>query len=265
MSNNELIEFLRWFRVKTEEAWRDIDVDPIEQYNTQGILGGHNWQRSTKWQSGLNDREIDAIEATWQISFPPDYRTFLSILNAPDRGQYGTQWSTERPGELERSHDRPTFYDWKRDIDAVRSALRWPLEGLLFDVENNNLWPDSWGKRPNSAAARQEQLEGLVGKAPRLIPIISHRYLLATPLKSGNPVLSVYQADIIVYGADLRAFLLEELEELSMSAAPARCDEVIAYDFESIPFWGELIAEGRRLNSEAIAASSIPAIVPPRN
>jgi hypothetical protein len=253
MSSNELFEFLHWFRQKTELFWRDVDVDPIEQYYMTG------WQRGTQWKSGLSDREIDAIEATWQISFPPDYRTFLSVLNAPDRGQYGTKWSTERPGELERSDDRPTFYDWGRDIEALRRALRWPLEGLLFDVENNDLWLDSWSSRPDSAEARQEKLEGLVSKAPRLIPIFGHRYLLGTSAKPGNPVLSVHQADIIVYGADLRAYLLAELEELSSSEAPARRVEVVAPDLASIPFWGELLLLNDYKNQLARTANSRPA------
>ncbi|MBL0888960.1 hypothetical protein [Myceligenerans indicum] len=38
---------------------------------------------------------------------------------------------------------------------------------------------------------------------PRLVPIVGHRYLPATPAPRGSPVSSVYQTDVIYYGADL--------------------------------------------------------------
>ena len=50
------------------------------------------------------------------------------------------------------------------------------------------------------------------GRAPTLIPIFSHRYLPATPCEAGNPVFSVYQTDIIYYGADLFDYLQNEFK-----------------------------------------------------
>ena len=49
-----------------------------------------------------------------------------------------------------------------------------------------------------------------VAKAPRLIPILSHRYMPDDPPLAGNPVFSVYQTDIIYYGYDLASYFESE-------------------------------------------------------
>lgn len=42
-----------------------------------------------------------------------------------------------------------------------------------------------------------------MARAPRLIELLSHRFLPETPSKAGNPVFSMYGWDTIDYGADL--------------------------------------------------------------
>jgi hypothetical protein len=104
----------------------------------------------------------------------------------------------------------------------------------------------------------------LVDAAPQLIPVIGHRYLLAEPCAAGNPVLSVYQSDLVVYGEDLRDFLLHDLADnlglTSSFATPSRSlgRDVETIDlvrgrllqsgskrdesyYEGIPFWGSMI------------------------
>lgn len=46
--------------------------------------------------------------------------------------------------------------------------------------------------------------------APVLIPVHGHRYLPAEPCEGGNPVFSIYQWDIIVYGRDLESYFEAE-------------------------------------------------------
>jgi hypothetical protein len=49
-----------------------------------------------------------------------------------------------------------------------------------------------------------ECAKGTAGaQAPRLIPLISHRYLPETPNEADNPVFPVYRSDAIHYGIDL--------------------------------------------------------------
>lgn len=65
-----------------------------------------------------------------------------------------------------------------------------------------------------------------------------HRYLPAEPCEAGNPVLSVHQTDIIVYGHDLRAYLRNEMtdsieqRDRAMASAPAH---------RPIRFWSEIV------------------------
>ena len=132
---------------------------------------------------------------------------------------------------------RPGFYNWTSDEQAIREAIEAVFEGLISDVEENQLWLKSWGAKPHDAEKRKECLRGILASAPRLIPIYGHRFLLADPGRSGNPVLSVHQSDIIIYGADLRDYLLAELGELiGVSHEPQTEVEV-----HNIPFWGELM------------------------
>jgi hypothetical protein len=76
--------------------------------------------------------------------------------------------------------------------------------------------------------------------------VIGHRYLLAEPCVPGNPVLSIWQSDIVVYGHDLRDFLLHEFEDLLglgdwEAVRPKPSSGRDLSDYEAIPFWGELI------------------------
>ncbi len=96
------------------------------------------------------------------------------------------------------------------------------------------------GRRPPTMDAQRKRLREAISSAPKLIPITRHRYLLAEPLRAGNPVLSVYQADIIIYGADLRRFLLIEFADLLGIDRESAIQEdmEVASRLEDIPFWG---------------------------
>jgi hypothetical protein len=67
-----------------------------------------------------------------------------------------------------------------------------------------------------------------------LIPIYGHRYLVGEPCCAGNPVLSVHQSDIIVYGRDLREYLLREFAA-DLGGRALRDDRFPVGD---LPFWG---------------------------
>ena len=143
------------------------------------------------WAEGYSQSELDAAQDRYEIVFPPDLVALF----------------------LDR---RPVLgYDWRADDPEIRKMLTWPLEGLLFDVENAELWEPEWGERPGTAKARAEVLAKIVGSAPKLIPLVSHRYLPAEPHEAGNPVFSVYQSDIIHYGADLADYFEREFVDPS--------------------------------------------------
>ena len=143
------------------------------------------------------------------LRFPPDFVEFLSA---------------SRPMET---------YDWSIDNPAIWQMLNWPAEGLIFDVEHNALWLADWGPRPEIPEARAEVVRAVVHEAPPLIPVYSHRYIPAEPNEAGNPVFSVYQADIIVYGFNLKDYVGRET---------GHCDEVEWPDqIKHIRFWSHLV------------------------
>lgn len=160
------------------------------------------------WAEGYTQSELDVAQSRYGLVFPPD---LVALLR--DR--------------------RPVLaYDWRSDDREIREMLKWPLEGLLFDVENNGLWWTEWGERPRTSAERAEVLAKVVGDAPKLIPLVSHRYLPAEPHEPGNPVFSVYQSDVIYYGADLEDYFEREFVD------PRR---PLGQHIKRIRFWSQLV------------------------
>ena len=162
-----------------------------------------------KWYPPYTQAELQRAQDMYGLVFPPDLIAMLS----------------ERHQVLN--------YDWRTDNTAIRRKLDWPYEGLLFDIENDSFWPLSWGERPDHASERAEVLRAVLARAPRLIPLFGHRYIPETPNKSGNPVFSVYQADIIYYGANLADYVQAEMGQSELSTSNIR----------RIAFWSDF-AEG---------------------
>ncbi len=167
--------------------------------------------RSIALAPGLADAEVHLAETLHGFRFPPDLRALLQ-------------------------HAQPTgegFPDWRQpDSGFIRDRLAWPADGICFDVEHSAFWMPEWGVRPKQLADAQAAARRAVGSAPFLIPVHGHRYLPATPSRSGNPVFSVYQTDIIHYGFDLMSYLDAEFGIPNPAPVPHAPRE--------IAFWSEL-------------------------
>ena len=72
----------------------------------------------------------------------------------------------------------------------------------------------------------------LVRDAPELIPIYGHRAIPAEPPEAGNPVFSIVQTDVMVYGSNLHEYLINEFKPRSPGGAVVRSVEV-----RPIRFW----------------------------
>jgi hypothetical protein len=138
---------------------------------------------------GLSTAELTRVERTFGFEFPVDLREFLACGLPVSDG-----WVNWRDGYQQSIHAR----------------LGWPLEGICFDIEHSSFWVPEWGPRPPQLSEAFAVAARAVSSAPVLIPIYSHRYIPATPATAGNPVFSVYQTDIIYYGADLLDYLQNE-------------------------------------------------------
>jgi hypothetical protein len=112
--------------------------------------------------------------------------------------------------------------------------MDWCLEGMLLDVEQNKFWFCKWGAKPANIEQAKAKCEEEYGKAPKLIPIYGHRYIPETPAEAGNPILSVYQTDIIYYGENLASYLMVEFGLKSY-------DEIDYDNIKRIPFWSDMM------------------------
>src|SRR4051812_42284773 len=141
---------------------------------------------------GYSQDELDAIQARWSLRFPPDLLTLLR----------------ERRPLL----DQREAFDWlKADAATIRKMLDWPFESFWFDLEQNGNWWAEWGERPKHLPDQRARLKEIFAGAPRLIPLDGHRYLPEEPCETGNPVLSVYQMDVVCYGIDLADWIAREV------------------------------------------------------
>jgi len=162
---------------------------------------------------GLTAAELARAEASIGAKFPPDLGSFLAAGLPLGKG----------------------CPDWREpDSEAIRHQLDWPFEGMAFDIEHNAFWWSAWGARPQALDAALELARERVADAPRLIPLMGHRYLPAEPDAAGNPVFSVHQTDIILYGDDLGTYLRCEFNQLSYA-------EAVSGRSRRIRFWSDLV------------------------
>ena len=164
---------------------------------------------------GLTEIQINDAQDFYGIKFPPDLKALLM-------------------------YSCPAFCNWndysKTNTQHFKDALSWPIEGILFDVENNGFWMERWGIKPNNMKAALDVAQKRLAAVSPLIPICGHRYIPSNPCEAGNPVYSVYQTDIIYYGKDIWDYF--EIEFCGKSQQAIEFGEIK----KDIPFWGELVS-----------------------
>ncbi|MDR2565608.1 MAG: hypothetical protein LBC97_06030 [Bifidobacteriaceae bacterium] len=173
---------------------------------------------------GLSLVELRDAEELFGFVFPPDLAELLRA-RLPDR--------------LTRQDRNGSFVNWRRCLHSreaekeARTRLGAPLEGVLFDIEANSFWLPDWGEKPDTRSERERVCRERLRGAPTLIPVFSHRFIPATPSEAGNPVFSVHQTDIILYGNSLADYFHHEFGGASSAGA--------APGAKRIEFWSELV------------------------
>jgi len=179
----------------------------VQLMKTKGIL----------FADGLTDAEISAIENTFDVLFPPDLSVFLQTEMPVSEG----------------------FVNWRTGLTSaqenklIMDKLAAPLDGILFDIQNNGFWYDAWGYRPTSFVQQKNIAEEHFRKSPKLIPIYSHRYIPSLPHETGNPIFSIWQTDIIYYGFDLATYFQKEFALPETFKSPEKP--------KYIAFWSDMI------------------------
>ncbi|WP_431967446.1 hypothetical protein [Actinacidiphila sp. bgisy160] len=160
-------------------------------------------------EQGMSERELDGVEERWGFRFAPEHRALLG-----EGLPVGSQ----------------SWPDWRDgDPEDLAGRLSWPVEGVLFDVERNGFWHPDWVPRPAAAQDALDLARTYMAKVPVMVPIYSHRYLLGDSDRTGTPVLSMYQTDIIYYGTDLVDYFHHEFGR----PVPTPDD----HRYVQIPFW----------------------------
>lgn len=155
---------------------------------------------------GLSDAEFARIEEEYGFQFADDHRAFLAaglpVNTIPEPREPGVLYTYSEP-----------WPDWRNGDPAVlRERLDWPRRGVLFDVEKNGFWHDSWGRRPDDVGSAMETARRKLALVPTMVPVYGHRYLPAGAGTFGHPVLSMWQTDIIYYGLDLAEYIRREFD-----------------------------------------------------
>lgn len=140
-------------------------------------------------ERGMSDEELDRVEHDVSVEFADDHRAFLAA-GLPTGGSW-PNWRDEGRRSLAR-------------------RLQLPTEGVLFSVEWDRFWHDSWGRRPAQMKHALRTARYHLERAPSLLPICSHHYLPAGRGSFGHPVLSVVRTDVVVRGADLADYVAAE-------------------------------------------------------
>ena len=103
------------------------------------------------------------------------------------------------------------LFPWKDfDRKAYDERMAWVWEGIEFDIDKNKDWLERWGARPDDLSAAIEIARRDFPNWPKLLPVYGHRFLAAEPCLPDNPVFSIVQTDIILYGANLAHYLVQE-------------------------------------------------------
>ena len=63
------------------------------------------------------------------------------------------------------------WLDWRHGgPDVLYQRLRWPVDGVLFDVEHGGAWHHSWGERPENKDDAVRIARGQLERAPTMVP-----------------------------------------------------------------------------------------------
>jgi hypothetical protein len=173
-------DFLYQFKQATEKKWSTDLIDPN--------LYGFQFQRGTRWNSGLSDKEIMDYEGALGAMFSPVLKKFVSQLNGTDLPTVNIYGNCGEP-----KRESVGVYCYPRDLKIQKDLL-----GSLNK------------SRQKLAATMSEQGFDLRQNAD-LVPFYGHRYVVCLPKLDDSVVLSIDDCDdAIVYANSFEEYLKKE-------------------------------------------------------
>lgn len=259
-----LSDFLYWVKETTEAFWSKVPQD-------ESIHGA-------KWLP-LTDHQIDELELKYSIKFGGEHRMFLRILHTIDKHYSNEEdeeeevpaeeeWRYEESEEERKEREfwcppyRPSlFYNWITEKEWIESRLLWIDDFYTSSILGvNKSWLHSWGPRPESDEEKVRIFREWYQKAPRLLPITAHTFLMDDGGHGLRPVMSVYGFDTIISAWSLRHFLIRKFDmELDLTTTYYNEDypegytdlvkgipeldalQAIKLDDVDIPYWKEVL------------------------
>lgn len=174
LSAQELGTFFAWLKKASEQYWEGIELNQT--------IYGFQIQKGTKWLPGLGDSDIKEYERIMGFTFPEVYKLFLKQMNGTDKSTINIYGECGEPYRYDAG-----FYSYPRDLEIVKAKIGWILDAFKIAPENID----------------QRQV-------PHIMPIFGHRFLVMDRCE-GNPVLSMYEDDVILYATSLPQLLVTEI------------------------------------------------------
>ena len=185
----DINQFFIWLKEKSEIFWQNIKIDH-EKY-------GFQTQKDTKWNAGLTNAQIKSYEKDLGFEIPEIYKTFLRHMNGTDKMAVNVYGESGEPYAYASA-----YYSYPRDLKIVKKKIKWIC---------------------NSLKIQPEDMDG--DEIPYILPIVSHRFFIID--KAGkNPVLSMYEDDIIIYASSLQSFLVYAIFKHSQREENLKCEPV---------------------------------------
>lgn len=175
---------------------------------------------------GYSSSYLKDIESEYGFKFPPDLFYLLTKMKDPQK----------------------ILIDWESK-EKIERALKWPLEGFEFDIEYNGHWGKSWGPKPVILSDKLDTFRKLYATWPKLVPVYGHRYIPSIPHETDNPIFSVHQFDIIIYGCNLIQYLYIEFMQYCLN--PIECS--YQPTDKEVPIWSDILNYDYFIDEEAYA------------
>lgn len=165
-------------------------------------------------EKGLSAKEFNHIKSIYNIEFPIPLKDLLGNILPVSKG----------------------FYNWRnfneKNIKFIKACMEFPIKNIC-NLANEVDWCDEWGMEPEDEKIRDNEIRKRTLKAPKLIPVYSHRYM---PLGQFNsyPILSISGVDVIYYGKDLDDYIRIEFGDKKQSELDYKI-------IQKVPFWTDLM------------------------
>lgn len=161
--------------------------EKIQLYNN---VYGFQIQPNTKFRKGISRKEIDKLETLFGFNFPWEYREMLLVFSNLDTPMISIH--PEDESNIKYSEDN-FFYNYPEDYEKSK----WIIDEI----------------NENKEEAELALIEGGfdVSKIVGYVPMHHHRVLVVFEDKYLSPVISVWGADIIMFGNNLKEYLKYEL------------------------------------------------------